>query len=104
MARFEIAIVAAVSAFALALLPAQALPRNIHQADSLMVPAKVNCPTWCGKTVWVTKANGFTTKSKIANFGYHPAQIPADSPELLSHDARADGMKAASVGMHEKDQ
>jgi hypothetical protein len=70
MHRFQIAIIAAVAAFAFALLPAQALPLNIHQGDSLIVPAKVNCPTWCGQweTKWTTKANGTTTKSKHCKF------------------------------------
>ena len=45
MARFQIATIAAVAAFAFALMPAQALPRTMHQSESLVVPAKVNCPT-----------------------------------------------------------
>ena len=70
MARFQIATIAAVAAFAFALMPAQALPRTMHQSESLVVPAKVNCPTWCGKweTMWVTKANGIETKSKHCKF------------------------------------
>jgi hypothetical protein len=70
MHRFQIAMIAAAAAFAFAVLPAQALPRSIHQSDSLVVPAKVNCPTWCGKweTAWVTKANGTVTKSKHCKF------------------------------------
>jgi hypothetical protein len=62
--------IAAIGAFALALLPALAVPRDIHQSASLIVSAKVTCPKWCGKwkTVWVTNAKGFTTKTRQCEF------------------------------------
>src|SRR5262245_10989954 len=46
------------------------LSRACLKGDSLFVPAKVNCPTWCGQweTKWVTKANDTTTKSKHCKF------------------------------------
>ena len=62
--------VVAVGAFALTLLPALAVPRDIQQSASLIVPAKVTCPQWCGKwkTEWVTNAHGYTTKTKKCEF------------------------------------
>ena len=50
--------------------PAATAPVVIHPSASLIVPAKVNCPTWCGQweTKWVTKANGTTTKTKHCKF------------------------------------
>jgi hypothetical protein len=62
--------IVAIGAFAFALLPALAVPREIHQNASLIVPARVTCSKWCGKwkTEWVTKANGYTTKTKKCEF------------------------------------
>ena len=71
MGRLQTVIfVAAIGSFALASLPAQAAPRDINRSASLIVPAKLNCPQWCGKweTVWVTKANGTTTKTRHCKF------------------------------------
>ena len=71
MGRLQIVtFIAALGAFAPAQRPALAAPLGIHQSTSLIVPAKVTCPNWCGKweTVWVTKANGTTTKSKQCKF------------------------------------
>ncbi len=65
-----VAFIVATSAFAFTLSPALAAPRMMYPSASLIVPAKVTCPKWCGKweTVWVTKANGVTTKTKQCKF------------------------------------
>ena len=70
MGKLQITAVVAAIGTAFALSSALAAPNVIHQDSSLVVPAKVTCPKWCGKwkTVWVTKANGFTTKSRQCEF------------------------------------
>jgi hypothetical protein len=60
--------IAVIGSAALVPPPAFAAPKDLH--PSLVVPVTLNCPKWCGQweTVWVTKANGTTTKSKHCKF------------------------------------
>jgi hypothetical protein len=71
MGRLQIVtLIAAICVLAPAPRETLAAPRDIHQSASLIVSAKMTCPKWCGKweTVWVTKANGVTTKKNQCKF------------------------------------